>query len=797
MGKAGFVGLVWGALGLCLGCAPKSVATSPQPTNPFDIATAEGRVRVTLLAPNSVRCVITRSATGPVPASFAVESTAASPPSFPFSSEQSDDAVVIRTAELTLRIEKHPLRVRLLDSAGRIAGELSAPVAWRERGFAANFALASGEQVFGLGDKVRGFDRRGQRFEMWNTDAFGFKTDSDPLYKTIPFFLFSDQGRAHGLFVDTPARAEVDVGQANPGQLSYAARVGDALDFYLFAGPDPKRVLTAYTELTGRMPLPPRWALGYHQCRYSYLSEQEARDVAAHLRRDSIPSDALWLDIDYQQDNAPFTVNRQAFPNFAGMVADLARNHFHTVVITDPHPKSYRGKPLPSGYAPYDSGAAGDHFLHSAQGGFFEDKVWPGQSVFPEFTLSGTRVWWGDLYREFVADGVAGFWNDMNEPATFDESHTLPESVLHRFDDGSTLDHAAVHNAWGGLNARATYEGLRRLRPNERPFVLTRAAYAGTQRYAATWTGDNTASREHLAASIAQLSNLGLSGYAFAGVDLGGFIGCPDPDLLVEWTEVAAFQPFFRNHSMKDACRREPWVHGAAVEARVRSAIETRYRLLPHLYTVFEESSRTGLPVMRPAWLEYPQDAAMRTNVSVFLLGSDLLIAPKLVAGNAGFDIELPSAPFYDTESGELLVQGGKQHVASGTLRVYARAGAIIAKQPLVQATELEPDGPLTVEVWPGPNCHGSLYLDDGHSFDYRAGAFRRVAFSCETSPQAITVNARSTGKFAPWWKATDVVIHGVLHTPRSGQGKYDASRRSVTLHIAEASADWSARLEL
>ena len=289
--------------------------------------------------------------------------------------------------------------------------------------------------------------------------------------------------------------------------------------------------------------------LGYHQSRYSYLTEQETREhVAARLRADAIPTDAIWLDIDYQLGNAPFTVDPKAFPNFSGMISDLRRVGLRTVLITDPHPKSYQGTQLPSGYAPYDTGAAGDDFLHDAAGGFLEDKVWPGQSVFPDFTLSRVRHWWGGLYRGFVSQGVAGFWNDMNEPAAFNETKTLPVFVRHRLDDGSSLDHLTVHNAYGSLNARATYQGLLELRPNERPFVLTRAAYAGTQRFAATWTGDNSATREHLALSIGQeLANLGVSGYAFAGADAGGFVGCPDADLLAEWMELAALQPFFRN----------------------------------------------------------------------------------------------------------------------------------------------------------------------------------------------------------------------------------------------------------
>jgi alpha-glucosidase len=781
-----------------------NIADGPR-SGPLDLLTASGVLHVQVLAPGVVRVLLTRSATTKVPESFAV-TAAGQAASAPYRLEEHDNVIVVRTAELGVRVTKQPLGVTLLDPRGAVLSEQATPIAWSEPGFSATWRLHAGEQVYGLGDKVRGFDRRGQAFELWNRDAYGWKPDADPLYKSIPFVVFLNHGRAHGLFVDTPARAQVDVGKSVSDVFRFSAEAGDSLDYYLFAGPDPKQVITAYTGLTGRMPLPPRWALGYHQSRYSYMTEQDARAVAMRLRADAIPSDVMWLDIDYQQGNAPFTVNAKAFPNFEGMISDFAKAGMRTVVITDPHPKSYQGTPLPSGYAPYDSGAAGDHFIHDVHGGFYQDKVWPGLSVFPEFTLTRTRLWWGGLYAEFVNQGVAGFWNDMNEPALFNDEKTLPVFVRHRFDDGSTLDHTFVHNAYGELNARATYEGLRRLRPGLRPFVLTRAAYAGTQRYAATWTGDNSAIREHLVLSIGQLANLGVSGYAFSGADVGGFVGCPDVDLLAEWTELGALTPFFRNHSANDACRREPWLHGAANEARIRTAIERRYRLLPYLYTLFEESSRTGLPVLRPLWLEYPSDPASERNASSFLLGADLLVAPKLAPGNVGYDVHLPRAAWYDTVSEALLPEGGTVHVPASaySVRLFARAGAIIARQPLVQHTGQTPNGPLELEVWPGSKCAGNLYLDDGETFAFEAGVYRRVEFACQTDSTGIAISARSSGSFAPWWQETRITIHAVPRAPRSvidGSGaaldhEYDTERHVLTLHLRSPSTAWSAELK-
>ena len=379
--------------------------------------------------------------------------------------------------------------------------------------------------------------------------------------------------------------------------------------------------------------------------------------------------------------------------------------------------------------------------------------------------------------------------------------------MRHRLDDGSSLDHLTVHNAYGGLNARATYQGLLELRPSERPFVLTRAAYAGTQRFAATWTGDNSATREHLALSIGQLANLGVSGYAFAGADVGGFVGCPDADLLAEWLEVAALEPFFRNHSAKEACRREPWVYGAATESRIRAAIERRYRLLPYLYTVFEEASRTGLPVLRPLWLEYPNDAQTARNSTVFLLGRDLLVAPKLVTGRVGYDVSLPHADWYDARTGALIAGGGHVQVTASddSVRLFARAGAIIPSQPVVQDSDEAPRGPLQIDVWPGAECDGALYLDDGHSFAFKSGASRRINYACSTAAQSMRVSSASLGPFPTWWTATTVVIHGLPHAPQAVldeagstlANEYDAEHHSATVHLRGASADWSAQLSL
>jgi len=765
--------------------------------NVATIPTAEARVRVSAPVPGALRVQLSPAGDAPpVVTSFAVDPAVLAAPGA-LTVDEADGVVTVHAGAAAVRVTRSPLRIALLDADGAVvAGQTGATTFSGPP--AVTWSLAAGTQVFGLGDKAGTYDRRGFGYDLWNSDRYGWEAErTDPLYKSIPFVLFLDGARAHGLFVDNASRSYFDVGLTDAGRLLVQAAHAPEWDLYLFPGPSPREVVAAYTAVTGRTPLPPRWTLGYHQSRYSYMTEAEVREVAARLRADQIPTDALWLDIDYQQGNAPFTVNAGTFPTFGAMVSDLLAADLRTVVITDPHVKQL------AGYAPYDTGLAADAFVRTKDGQLYVGNVWPGASVFPDFGLASVRTWWGGLYQPFVSQGIAGFWNDMNEPAIF--GGAMPDDTPHRQDGGGTVDHLAFHNAYGSMNVRATYDGVRALRPGARPFVLTRAAYAGAQRWAASWTGDNRATRAHLAITIPQLVNLGVSGYANMGADVGGFVGCPDAELLVEWHELGALQPFFRNHAEKGSCRREPWVHGAAVEARIRAAIERRYRLLPYLYTAFEETSRTGLPVMRPLWLEYPADASARANRRAYLLGQDLLVAPKLDEGTAPWQVTLPAAPWWDTATGALVPAGGAVTVtplAGEGLRVFARAGAIVPSQPVAQSAAAAPAGALTVDVWPGASCAGGLYLDAGDGFGYAAGELRRVAYACTPEAAGIAVTSQTAaGSYPTWWTSTRLVVHGVPAQPTSvllggatPPWSYDADAKALTVTLAGAGADWTVR---
>jgi alpha-glucosidase len=706
----------------------------------------------------------------------------------------SPDARGFHTQKLSVQVGDD-LHLVISDLSGHVLQEDAGPTQWRGESFKVYKRRSHTEHFFGLGDKPGPLDRTGETFTLWNTDSFGWQESTDPIYKSIPFFLGEREGRYYGVLFDNTWRTSFDFGRENDQEYSFGSQ-GGPIDYYFLYGPEPRDVMAAYAWLTGPSPLPPLWSFGFQQSRYSYSPESQLMDVAARLRSDKIPADALWLDIDFQKDNKPFTVDPERFPRFPDMVSQLARDHFHLIVIADLH---IAQKP-DSGYAPYDSGIAGDHFVKNPDGTNYVGPVWPGPSLFPDFTRQQSRKWFGTLYKDFVKDGVSGFWDDMNEPAVFRyPTKTMPLDVQHRIDEPGfvtrTASHREIHNIFGMQNSRATFDGELTLRPNERPYVMTRASYAGGQRYAVTWTGDNSSTWNHLRMTIPQLMNLGMSGFSFAGADVGGFAGSPSADLLTKWLEVAAFQPIDRDHSAKGTRLHEPWVDGPEHEAMRRRYIEQRYRLLPYIYTVAEETSRDGMPMMRPVFMEFPHASSdgspMDPGGAEFLLGPDLLIAPNPSPEEvAPYELHLPPGRWYDYWTGnhlgaEAKAQAGDAEVRDALLQnqrvllkpdlatvpVYVRGGAILPLQNLVQNTEETPKGPLTLRVYvPGPNqsCEGTIYADDGHTLNYKNGEYYRVKASCAVDANgAVTVKLNaSEGNYRPKWESLRVELVGAPHTP-------------------------------
>jgi alpha-glucosidase len=728
--------------------------------------------------------------------------------------ETTNDSAGFHTAALRVRIDRASLRLAVYDLQGNSLQEDAPawPLEFHGTAFRMYKTMPADEHYFGLGDKVGPLDRRGRAFRMWNTDAFSFQETTDPIYKSIPFFLTMRGGRSLGVLLDNTWSTSFDFGKSQRDVYSFGAD-GGPIDYYLIYGPDPKQVVSGYAWLTGLPPLPPIWALGFQQSRFSYETENKLRGIADRLRADKIPADVLYLDIDFQKDHRPFTVDPDHFPHFDQMIADLKRQDFHLVVITDLHIAD-----LPNaGYAPYDTGLAGDHFVKKSDGSTYVGTVWPGASVFPDFTRRQTRDWWGGLYKTFVSKGVAGFWNDMNEPSVFQtKSLTMPDDVQHRIEEpgfqARTATHLEIHNVYGMENSRATYEGLLKIAPNLRPFVLTRATYAGGQRYAATWTGDNTSSWDHLRLTTPMLLNLGLSGFGLCGADVGGFIGTPGPELLTLWTELATFQPIDRNHTNKGSGNKEVWVHGPEQEAIRRRYIEERYRLMPYLYSVVEEESRTGLPVVRPLFLEFPNATADRHPLDLdaaneFLFGPDLLVAPPPFPEQGdGYSLKFPPGGWYDYWTGAEVQPDVYNAQADPpdpilkpqleTLPVYVRAGSILPIQPLTQSTQEVPKGPLTLRVYPGRDCKGSLYMDDGNSLAYQRGDYLRIQFSCAVTADGITLHiGEHQGTFRPWWQQMHIEVYGwkqpsasvdVAGVPLNLVPSIDSTRHVLSLDVTD-----------
>jgi alpha-glucosidase len=633
---------------------------------------------------------------------------------------ETPDLLRFTSDALTVEVQLNPVRLRFLGTDG---GELMADgagIGWREGQVTWEQTVRPCQHFYGFGQKLGHLDKRGKAMTLWTTDEPYHAPDIDQLYQAIPFHIAICEGAAYGLFLDCTAKVEYDIAKERPDR-SLITLHTPVLEGYLFAGPHPKTVLSRYTELTGRMELPPKWALGYQQCRWSYYPESRVREIATELRERRLPSDAIVLDIDYMDGYRVFTWDHERFPDPKKLMDDLRAQGFRVITIVDP------GVKVDPGYAIYDDGLAKGVFVRYADGRVFEGTVWPGMTAFPDFTRAGVRQWWGEQHKGALLDqGVAGIWNDMNEPSTFARSTFALETV--QGERGAELPHEQWHNAYGLLMSKATFEGLKRLRPNERPFVLTRSGYAGIQRYSAVWMGDNHSWWVHLFTHMPILMGMGLSGVPFVGCDVGGFSGDSNGELLARWTQVGALTPFFRNHAAQGTRDQEPWAFGPEIEAICRRYMELRYELMPFLYNEFRRAAQTGLPIMRPLLLEYPIDPAVANLSDQFMVGQDLMAAPIYHPGADHRMVYLPAGAWLDFWTGERTLGPTYKVVEAPleTMPIFVREGAILPLSPIVQHTG-EPVEELILAVWGEREGELTLYEDDGETFGYQSGAFSQT----------------------------------------------------------------------
>ena len=751
--------------------------------NPQLVVTCENAViQITVLATDLIRVRASPTGRFSEPFSYAVEKEDWEWPPVDCTLEETKEALIIRTARLHCQISKSYLRIRFLDPDGTTIYADAAGIGWQEEGGRALVwsHLSATAHCYGLGEKTLPLDKRGHATELWNRDPASYVPGEDPIYSNIPFLVGLDEhtARGYGLFYDHTAWSTLDLGMQTPDIARFEVETAprperDELRYYFFYGPKLSTVLERYTELTGRMVMPPLWALGYHQCRWSYTTAERALEIAHEFRQRKIPCEAIHLDIDYMDGYRCFTWNKKRFPDPVQLVTDLHEQGYKVVTMIDPGIKVDRG------YWVYEEGLEHDVFCSYPDGSRFVGPVWPGNCCFPDYTSARVRAWWGELYRGLVDVGVDGFWNDMNEPAVFGHgTTTMANTVQHEW-EGHGAGHREAHNAYGMQMARATVEGLARLRPNERPMVISRSVWAGSQRYNLHWLGDNRSDWASLRNVLPLALNMGLSGMPFTGPDTGGFVGTPDGELLVRWNQLSTFTPLFRNHTSTGTGDQEPWRLGPDCEAISRAYIELRYRLLPYFYTAFWQAAQTGMPMMRPLFLTFQDERYTHSLEDEYLFGDAILVAPITEAGRTVRQAYLPPGRWYEFWDDSLTAGPQIRHLKAPLERLplLIRAGSVVPAWPPMQHTGEHSVDALTLHVYPG-NGESMLYEDDGLSWDFREGACRQTRFQMHTEwgeslsvPTLIRIERTHAGSYVPEYERladgrTRIVLHGLRSPP-------------------------------
>jgi alpha-glucosidase len=749
------------------------------------------QVQLTVLAPDLIR--VRASFTKPIPAkdhSWAIARDSWPTPRWDFKEEPA--TITLATDEVEMIVRRSPLLIEFRDARTHaLVNADEQPMAYDAKGtladkmfdpkagmfVAAAKKLGFDEHFYGLGEKAARLDKRRDFFVNWNSDTPGYTEGKDPIYQTIPFYVGLQQGAAYGVFFDNSYRSYFDFGHSSQQRTWFGAEGGE-LNYYFFYGPSLKKIVSRYADLTGHMPLPPLWALGNQQSRWSYYPDTMVERVVREYRERDIPLDVIHLDIDYMSGYRVFTFDTKRFPDPKALTQKLGRQGVKVVTIVDPGVKY---QPAPRGAAPlsatkpefgphdqryyvFEQGMEQNYFQHRKSSELFIPKVWPGDSAFVDYTKPEARRWWGDLHRAYADNGIAGIWNDMNEPADFVDQTGKNQMDVVSFDEGENSTHAKNRNVFALLMARATYEGLQRLRPDRRPYVITRAAYAGIQRYSTVWTGDTNSTWESLALNIPMFTTLGLSGEPFVGSDVGGFIGRGNPELLVRSYQISFLAPFCRNHKVIDGYDQEPWRFGKYYEDIIRKYLKLRYRLLPFLYTTLEEAHRTGVPLFRPLVLNYQDDANTYNLDDEFMIGNDLLVAPIVKPDLTQRLVYLPKGVWYNYWTNKKYEGGSMIRVEAPleTVPLFVRGGAIIPLGPEMNYVGEKPVDPITFAIYPDEKGSAAvtLYEDDGLTPEYQQGAFRRTRVNAKPSAGGYVVTlSQPEGRHDPGPRKFSFVI--------------------------------------
>lgn len=680
-----------------------------------------------------------------------------------FRLEENDEFYSISTNTVTCRVSKENFLVSFVDNAsGMVMSSDISPMHWEENiEFGGYYVYATKqnlpeENFFGLGDKSGNMNLRGRKFQNWNTDAYSFGWEQDPLYRTIPFYIGIHQDSSYGIFFDNTFRSYFDFGFQEQDKTSFWADGGE-LQYYYIHGPHMMDVVKRYQSLTGTHHLPPKWALGYHQCRWSYYPEQKVREIAEGFRSRNIPCDAIYLDIDYMDGYRCFTWNKKYFPDPKKMIRDLANIGMKTVVMIDP------GIKVDDNYWVFKEGKENNFFCRRSDDYFMEGHVWPGRCQFPDFTNPTVREWWGGLYKELVELGVAGVWNDMNEPAVFGAG-TFPNDVRHNY-DGYRGSHRKAHNVYGMQMVRSTYDGLKKLMRNKRPFTITRAGYSGMQRYSCVWTGDNVATWEHLKLGNIQCQRMSISGVPFVGTDIGGFSGEPDGELFTRWIQLGTFSPFMRAHSAGDTAEREPWSFGEPFTSINRKFIELRYRLMPYIYSVFWEHYRYGFPILRPMAMLEQEKISNHYRQDEFTFGDKILVCPVLEQGATSRIVYLPKGQWYNFWTQELLNGGNEYQIFTPLedMPLFVRAGSVIPEYPVMQYVGEKPIDEVWLNIYYADyEVNSFLFEDHGDTFAYEQDIYLEKKFNVKGDGRNLFIQQTIEGLYTPNYELYDYKIIGL-----------------------------------
>lgn len=657
----------------------------------------------------------------------------------------------IRTSKVKCKIQKADLRLSIYDLNDLLILEDELGFHWEESyEYGGNIVKMSksskdGECFYGLGDKATQMNLKGKRLENFATDQYAYQKDQEPLYKVVPFYIGLHNKQSYGIFFDNTFRTFFDFCQERRNVSSFWAEGGE-MNYYFIYGPQMQDVVTTYTDLTGKPELPPLWVLGYHQCKWSYYPESKVKEITSKFRELKIPCDAIYLDIDYMEGFRCFTWNKNYFPDPKRMIAELAEDGFKTIVIIDP------GIKIDKDYWVYQEALDKDYFCKRADGPYMKGKVWPGECNFPDYTNPVVREWWAGLFKELISDiGVKGVWNDMNEPAVMEvPNKTFPMDVRHVY-DGNPCSHRKAHNIYGTQMARATYHGVKRFTYPKRPFVITRSAYSGAQRYTSSWTGDNVATWEHLWIANIQVQRMSISGMGFTGSDIGGFAEQPTGELYARWIQLGVFHPFCRTHSSGDHGNQEPWAFDEEVINITRKFVSLRYQLLPYLYTMFWQYIEEGIPMLKPLVYYDQEDTQTHYRNDEFIFGNQILVCPILEPNAVGRRMYIPRGEWYNYWTNEFSTGGREVWIDTkfDEIPVFVKAGAIIPKYPVQQYVgELEFDE-LTLDLYFKNGKEKSVVYEDAQDgYDYKKGRYSFLSFRTIGKEKELIVQLHKEGKY-------------------------------------------------